>query len=54
MDKSVTEIIEDVKEDICDKYCKYPLEYLAEIKDPDLAHELMLETKCKNCPLQRL
>ena len=44
--KTIPEIIEEIKEQICDKYCKYPGEY----KDPDE----LIEKECENCPLCRL
>ena len=43
---SVTQIIEEVKSDICDKYCKYPEQY-----DDD---DEMLRDVCENCALGRL
>ena len=46
--------LEKVKEEICDIYCKYPSEYLAEYNDPDDANTAMLEEVCRNCPLERL
>lgn len=44
--KSTTEIIEEVKNNICDHYCKYP----SEIKD----YDELIETVCSKCPLNRL
>ena len=44
-EKSITQILDDVKSEICDKYCKYPYE----IED-----EADLDEICKNCPLERL
>lgn len=49
-DKSIciSEILEDVKEEMCDKYCKYPesatQEYITESDD----------SPCNTCPLNRL
>lgn len=40
-----TQELEEVKEDICDNYCKYPTEY----EDNEL-----LEVVCNRCPLNRL
>lgn len=45
--KSVTDLIEEVREEICNKYCKYY----------DMDHELAqddLEEICKSCPLNKL
>lgn len=44
--KTITEIFEEIKSNICDNYCKYP----SEITD----HDEMIETKCRECPLNRL
>lgn len=52
--KTVTEIIESVKEDMCDRYCKMRDYYLSMYKDPDEANEHMLNEQCDHCPLQRL
>lgn len=45
--KTVTQIFEEVKAEICDKYCKYP-----EKKDID-EYELIVKI-CANCPLGKL
>ena len=45
--KVVSEIIEDVKAEICDNYCKYPEQWV------DKEGEMMDEI-CKNCPLGKL
>ena len=54
MNETITEQLENIKAEICDKYCKWPQLYLESIKDPDDAHEVMLEHKCAKCPTQRL
>ena len=46
--------IEEVIEEMCDKYCKWPEIYLARYEDPDIAHDVMLETECPDCPLSRI
>lgn len=43
--KSVSDIIEEVREEICDKYCKYSDRG---IDDDDI------EKLCTNCPLNKL
>ena len=43
--QTISEIIEEVKTDICDNYCKYP----NEIRDEDELYDI-----CKKCPLVRL
>ena len=45
---SIQEIIEEVKEDICNNYCKYPEQW----KEED--GELCESEICANCPLNRL
>lgn len=42
--ETVTDIIEEVKTEICDNYCKYV----------DQLSEEELNEKCSNCPLSRL
>ena len=44
--KNVTEILEEVKNEICDNYCKYPEEY----ED----YEDMLKERCEDCVLNLL
>ena len=51
---TVTEMIQQTVETMCDKYCKMPERYLATIKDPDEAQETMIEEVCKDCPLNKL
>lgn len=43
--QTIPEIIEEVKCEICDNYCKYPLEY----QDNEI-----LEVICNRCPLNKL
>ena len=45
--KTVSEIIEEIKAEICDDYCKYPKKY----KDEDA---LLESDTCNRCPLNRL
>lgn len=49
--KTVSQIIEEVKNEICDKYCRYQTIYDAD--DEDELTEMM-EKICVNCPLDRL
>ena len=53
--KKVGEIIEEVKAEICDHYCKYAnyIEKYAYYIDPDEYNEI-LEIRCAKCPLNRL
>lgn len=65
---TVSEIIEEVREEICDKYCRFAQEesercHEAETKANDQAelvdmldaiNDEMFEAHCKGCPLNRL
>lgn len=51
MGKTVTEIFEEVKDAICNDYCRYPMEYDADEND---GLELCDSDICRNCPLNRL
>lgn len=65
---TVSEIIEEVREDMCNNYCRYALEnnnrcLEAETKAKDKAelvdmldaiNDEMFEAHCKDCPLNRL
>ena len=53
-EKTISEQFEEIKKEMCDKYCKWPERYLAEIECPDEAQEVMIEEKCKDCPLNKL
>lgn len=44
--QKVVSVIEDVIMEICEEYCKYPIEY-ADFDE-------MLEKQCEDCPLNRL
>lgn len=44
----ISEILEIIANEICDKYCKYPEQYTEDRFDD------LLEERCKNCPLMRL
>lgn len=52
--KTISRMLEEIGEEFCDKYCKYPEEFLKNYDDPDEAHEVMIEDWCPNCPVQRL
>lgn len=47
-EKSITEIIEEVRYQMCDRYCKFPEQYTPE------EWEEVFEDICKDCPLDRL
>ena len=53
-DKTLETIKETIKEEMCNHYCKMPEFYLLQYKDPDEAHEIMVNECCAKCPLERL
>lgn len=54
-EKSVNEIIEEVKTEICDNYCKYPDIYdTRKDSGEDYDYDRMFGEKCDRCPLNRL
>lgn len=51
--KTVSEIIDEVRLEICDKHCKYSdINYTREYSDEE--YDKMMEEVCDNCPLNRL
>lgn len=44
---------QEKKAKICDYYCKFPEEYLAFYKDPDVAWDNLSREKCEMCPLNK-
>lgn len=50
-EKTISQILEEAKDDMCNKYCKYPNEYKPEEHDN---MELSESEICRNCPLCRL
>lgn len=53
-EKSVTELLEDIAQEICDRFCKYPEIAKTEVGDPDLADDFLYDKYCAKCPLSRL
>ena len=53
---TVAEIIEEVKIEMCNDYCRYPREYDPREYDPEEhdGAELYDTDICRNCPLNRL
>ena len=47
--KTVSQIIEEVKGQMCDKYCKYP-----NIWDEEKEGQLYDSDICNNCPMNKL
>jgi hypothetical protein len=48
---TITKQIEEIAEDFCDNYCKYPEKYDPEEHD---GVELFDSDICQNCPMMRL
>lgn len=46
--------IDEVKEKMCDEYCKWPLAYSLDYVSKEQAHEAVLRERCAECPLNRL
>lgn len=51
MYENISNLLESVANDICDKYCKYPDTYKPEEHD---GVELCESEICQNCPLNKL
>lgn len=51
MANNITDLLEEVKDEICDRYCKFPREYSDLYEDKNVAHECMLQDVCTDCPL---
>lgn len=49
--KTVADILGEVIQDMCDKYCKYPEEYVQKYGADD---ERMYGEVCDKCPLNKL
>lgn len=49
--KTVSQIIEEVKMEICDNYCRYSTIYNTDNEDE---YDEMIGKRCSNCPLDRL
>lgn len=48
--KTICDMFEDIKEEMCDKYCKFPEKFDC---DDEEQYEAFNEI-CANCPLNRL
>ena len=51
---TVTGLLAEIEQEICESYCKYPAICEAERKDPDDAEQMLYEKYCANCPLSRM
>lgn len=56
MGKSISEQVEDIKTEVCDKCCRWP-QYCHELwlkEEIEDREEYLEEAYCKSCPLTRL
>lgn len=51
---SVMNLLIEIADKICDDYCKYPEICQGQEKDPDRAEDLLYETYCAKCPLNKI
>jgi hypothetical protein len=51
---TVSKIIEEVVNKMCDKYCKYADYYNEHYSDEDIATEKLCKEYCDGCPLNKL
>ena len=51
---TVSDMIEDIKQKICDNICKYSELCMSQKKDPDEALDILVSKYCGNCPLNLL
>ena len=49
-EQSITEILEEVKNEMCSYYCKWPENWDEEAEGVELSES----TFCRNCPLNKL
>lgn len=52
LSKRIADILEEVKGDMCDNYCKYPTQTPPEGKDEDWLFDD--DSPCQTCPLNKL
>ena len=52
--QTVTQIIEEVVETICNKHCKYPELYFEKYDTDEEAEEHLYSEMCDNCILNKL
>lgn len=50
--KTISEVFEDIKQEMCEHYCRFPNEFCED--DPDADPDEMYEQICSGCPLMRL
>lgn len=52
--RTVTEMLDEVANEICSKYCRFPEISRGEVEDLDLADDHLYDTYCTKCPLNKL
>lgn len=53
MESNIVQQLEEIAEEMCDNYCKWPAKYLEE-NEHEVAYEKMWDEICVNCPLDKL
>lgn len=43
----------ELREEICENYCRWPLAYRLDYEDSEEAFEAVRNERCSDCPLQR-
>lgn len=51
---TITKILEEVINTICDQHCRFPDEYRQKYKDEEEAEERLYSEKCDKCVLNKL
>ena len=46
--------VAEVKAQMCDEYCRWPLAYKLDYSDANEAMEAIRQERCPNCPLNKL
>lgn len=59
MDREKNTVIQELQtivDEICEKYCKYPVMYIGENPgdEVDMLEDVMYQEICANCPLMRI
>lgn len=53
---TVTQELQNIVDEMCEKYCKYPAMYIGEHPgtEVDMLEDMMYQEICANCPLMRI
>lgn len=50
----IVEQLQNIVEEFCTCYCKYPEQYEEKYSDPDIAADKMIDERCKKCPINKI